>query len=61
MTNNVTDNISNDLPAIYRAEKLQQNAAQYGFDWVESSDIVKEEIIPRQADKIKIISIFFIF
>ncbi|MAJ90681.1 MAG: hypothetical protein CMF40_00640 [Legionellales bacterium] len=60
MTNNVTDNISNDLPAIYRAEKLQQNAAQYGFDWVESSDIVKKieeelyEVIDVLHDKSKL-------
>ena len=60
MTNNVTDNISNDLPAIYRAEKLQQNAAQYGFDWVESSDIVKKieeelyELIDVLHDKSKL-------
>ena len=60
MTNNVTDNISNDLPAIYRAEKLQQNAAQYGFDWVESSDIVKKieeelyEVIDVLHDKNKL-------
>ena len=60
MTNNVTDNISNDLPAIYRAEKLQQNAAQYGFDWVKSSDIVKKieeelyEVIDVLHDKSKL-------
>ena len=42
MTNYITDCVSKDLEPIYRAEKLQQEAAKYGFDWVRSLHIIKK-------------------
>ena len=60
MTNYITDSVSKDLEPIHRAEKLQQEASKYGFDWVRSSHIIKkieEELHEVEAvldDRIKL-------
>ena len=60
MTNYLTDCVSKDLEPIHRAEKLQQEAAKYGFDWVRSLHIIKkieEELHEVEAvldDRIKL-------
>ena len=60
MTNYITDCVSKDLEPIYRAEKLQQEAAKYGYDWVRSLHIIKkieEELHEVEAvldDRIKL-------
>ena len=60
MTNYITDCVSKDLEPIHRAEKLQQEAAKYGFDWVRSLHIIKkieEELHEVEAvldDRIKL-------
>ncbi len=49
------DGIPKDLPAIYKAYKLQKKAASVGFDWIEIKDIyskIEEEVHEvKTADK----------
>ena len=42
MIKNLLDDITDDIPAIERALKLQKKAASVGFDWKNSKDIIKK-------------------
>ena len=42
MKKNLLDDIADDIPAIERALKLQKKAANIGFDWENSKDIIKK-------------------
>ncbi|MFT5395453.1 MAG: ATP diphosphatase [Gammaproteobacteria bacterium] len=39
---NLLDDISKNMPAVKRAEKLQKRAATVGFDWTDSQDILNK-------------------
>lgn len=51
-TEGVLDSIPATLPVLFRAQRVQEKAAQFGFDWKKSKDVVpklKEEI--REIEK----------
>lgn len=44
----VLDGVPSDLPSLIKAERIQEKAANYGFDWADRKDVwakVKEEVL----------------
>lgn len=49
----VLDGVPAALPSLIKAERIQEKAANYGFDWVKKEDVwtkVKEELTEVQAE-----------